>query len=83
MSGSSRWRYPETGEASNGDGGVQGLTSRSSVGGAHQWARVVTATYAYSATTAGLTGMDYSDSTTDLTYTLQPAGSGSTPRRKG
>ena len=53
------------------------------MGGAHQWARGVTATYAYSATTAGLTGMDYSDSTTDLTYTLQPAGSGSTPRRKG
>ncbi len=39
-----------------------------------QWARGVTATYAYSATTAELTSVDYSDSTTDLTYTYNRLG---------
>lgn len=39
-----------------------------------QWARGVTATYAYSSATADLTGVDYSDSTTDLAYTYNRLG---------
>jgi RHS repeat-associated protein len=39
-----------------------------------QWARAVTTTYAYSATTAEQTGIDYSDATPDLSYTYDRLG---------
>lgn len=38
------------------------------------WARGVSATYAYSATTGENTGINYSDTTQDLTYTYDRMG---------
>ena len=43
-----------------------------------QWARGVTTTYNYSATTAEQTGIDYTDSTPDLSYTYNRLGQSAT-----